>query len=274
MTADDLRGRPAALIVGHPGHELRVHRWLELARPTVHVITDGSGRTGRSRLPSTDTVLARTGASRGAVFGVWSDAAIYRILLEGDGSPVLALVNTLAESLAGVDYVVADALEGFNPSHDLCRLIVNAAIDRAARRTGRALGNYDVLLDGDPRDCPEHLRADAVQLRLDDDDLARKIDAALGYAELRGETERALAAFGRDAFRIETLRPVRDPREGVDGLAEDPPYYERYGAQQVAAGHYDDVIRYRAHVQPIARLLWRDAAAAGGAHVTVSGTSA
>lgn len=273
MRADILTGRRAALVIGHPGHELRVHRWLELAQPTVHVLTDGSGRTGRSRLPSTEAVLGRTGATPGAVFGVGSDADIYRFLLDGNASPVLDIVNVLAGALADAEYVVADAIEGFNPSHDLCRLIVNAAVARVARRTGRALGNYDILLDGDPRACPEDRRAGAVELRLEDDDLARKIDAALAYPELRGETEHALAAFGRDAFRIETLRPVRDLREGVDALAEDPPFYERYGAQQVAAGHYPEVIRYRAHVQPMARLLWRDEAPAAGVQETISRTS-
>ena len=33
-----------ALVIGHPGHELLVHGWLEVARPIVFVFTDGSGR--------------------------------------------------------------------------------------------------------------------------------------------------------------------------------------------------------------------------------------
>lgn len=31
----------AALVVAHPGHELRVYGWLEQARPRVFVLTDG-----------------------------------------------------------------------------------------------------------------------------------------------------------------------------------------------------------------------------------------
>jgi hypothetical protein len=269
MTMDELRGRRAVLVVGHPGHELRVHRWLELATPTVHVITDGSGRTGRSRVASTAAVLARAGCSQGAVFGACSDAAIYATILRGEAAPLLRIVETLAEAFQDADYVAADALEGFNPSHDFCRLMVNAALGRVAR----TIGNYDVLLDGDPRACPEHLRADAVELVLDDDALGRKIEAALGYPELRDETSRALAAYGADAFRVEMLRPVRDLREGVEALDEDPPYYERYGSEQVAAGHYREVIRYQAHVRPLARALWRGAEAADAAHETVNVTS-
>jgi hypothetical protein len=29
---------PAALVIGHPGHELRVHGWMEHARPQVFVL--------------------------------------------------------------------------------------------------------------------------------------------------------------------------------------------------------------------------------------------
>ena len=55
-----------ALIIGHPGHELRVFNWLEVTRPTVFVITDGSGKEGRSRLASTAQILKQTGAREGA----------------------------------------------------------------------------------------------------------------------------------------------------------------------------------------------------------------
>jgi len=52
-----------ALIIAHPGHELRVHHWLEKTRPLVFVLTDGSGRTAQSRLHSTTRILERAGAT-------------------------------------------------------------------------------------------------------------------------------------------------------------------------------------------------------------------
>lgn len=62
--------------------------------------------------------------------------------------------------------------------------------------------------------------------------------------------------MGVEAFRVEYLRPV-DSRAGYGGPAEEPPFYERYGEQQVAAGHYERVLRYREHVAPLAKALWR-----------------
>ena len=73
---------PALLVVGHPGHELMVHGWLEAARPLVMVLTDGSGHAGVSRLPSTAALLARAGATPGPIFGRFTDVELYRALLD------------------------------------------------------------------------------------------------------------------------------------------------------------------------------------------------
>src|SRR5207253_5484219 len=39
--APALPGGRAALVIAHPGHELRVYHWLRLARPSVFILTDG-----------------------------------------------------------------------------------------------------------------------------------------------------------------------------------------------------------------------------------------
>src|SRR5438552_300306 len=72
-----LPGCRAALVIAHPGHELRVHAWVELARPLAFVLTDGSGHTGQSRLASTSRLLERTGAAPGGIYGRLTDRALY-----------------------------------------------------------------------------------------------------------------------------------------------------------------------------------------------------
>ncbi|MSQ47696.1 MAG: hypothetical protein EXR78_04785 [Deltaproteobacteria bacterium] len=57
-----LFAKPAALVIAHPGHELRLHGWLQHARPWVSVLTDGSGHADHSRLDSTTTLLHDVGA--------------------------------------------------------------------------------------------------------------------------------------------------------------------------------------------------------------------
>src|SRR5205085_11261535 len=83
--------RRAALVVAHPGHELRLHHWLERARPTVCVLTDGSGRSGPSRLGFTADLLGRLGAEAGPIFGRFSDLDAYDALLAGRTEPFVAL---------------------------------------------------------------------------------------------------------------------------------------------------------------------------------------
>ncbi len=251
----------AALVIAHPGHELRVHHWLERHRPSVCVLTDGSGSTGVSRLASTSAVLAAAGAAAGPIYGHFTDRDLYAAIRRGDPAPFLQLARTLAAALIELDVelVVGDALEGFNPGHDMCRYLLNLAVAIVERDTGRRLGNRAFVLDAAPgsNDGPP---ADGVwTIDLDEAALERKLAAAAGYPELRGEVETAIGRFGRHAFAVECLMDTRELRQGVDRLDEEPPGYERYGDARVRAGRYDDVLRYRAHVQPLVRALWQDA---------------
>lgn len=263
----------AALVIAHPGHELRVHQWLDLVKPVVFVLTDGSGRTGKSRLPSTTRVLVDAGARAGRIYGRFTDAELYQIIRRGDLAPLLRVMRELSEALSelAVDYVVGDALEGFNPSHDLCRFLINGAAWLIRKETGRELRNFDFLLDGDPKaflsskDSSEPL----MRIGLDERALDRKLAAAHGYTELRAETESALKRFGPQAFSTELLRPVVDWRQGLDQMDQEPPYYEIFGERQVRAGFYDDVIRYRAGLRPLVNSLWNQA----GLERVVDGTT-
>ena len=242
----------SAIVVAHPGHELRVFHWMERMRPLYCCFTEGSGGGGSSRMPSTDVVLERVGSRPGPVYGRYSDKEIYRILLAGQTDVFVALVEELAELFVseGIDEVVGDAVEGFNPSHDVCRFVIDGAVALARRRTQQPIDNQDFVLDGRPDACPEACRDAATWVRLDDAALDRKIDAALQYPELRPEVHAALERYGRGAFAVECLRPVTTALM-LDALDGELPFYERYGEQRVRDGRYAEIIRYRQHVLPV-----------------------
>lgn len=252
-----LHDRPALLVVAHPGHELRVHAWLETARPEVWVLTDGTGHGSPDRLPSTRRLLDTVGARPGPVFGAFSDRAAYDMLLTGDAGPMAAIAQRLAERLAGEEepYVVADALEGFNPVHDLCRILVDAAVVLAGRRRG-PVPAFDFPLEASPDARRADGADDDVRLELDETALARKVAAARAYPEMAAEVDRALAAHGEQAFAVERLRAVR-PLRPLDEQLAGPPLYERYGEQRVAAGQYATVLRLDEHFAPFAEELRR-----------------
>jgi hypothetical protein len=240
----------AAMIIGHPGHELRVHHWLETARPEVLVLTDGSGRTQHSRLPSTTRIL---------VYGRFTDAEMYQVMLLGRTDVAVKLLEEISAWLiAGkFDLVAGDALEGYNTSHEFCRFLIGAACELVRRQTGRALASYDFLLTGRPDDCPEALRPGAIHLQLDAAAIERKLAAAGSYPELQHEVEMALKQFGKTVFAHEWLRPVANDA-GLK-LADGKPFYETHGEKQHAAGHYQHVIRAQEHMLPLARAMWHHA---------------
>jgi hypothetical protein len=123
------------------------------------------------------------------------------------------------------------------------------------RQRGKAIRNFDFVLDGRPDQAPGRARRGAVWLSLDDEALARKLQAATSYRELAFEVDRALRGFGPEAFRTECLRPV-DAWESVTG-PQRPVFYEAYGASKVLAGHYLQVLRYREHMAPLIQALRR-----------------
>ena len=249
--------RKAGLVIAHPGHELRVYHWLEQDRPVVFVLTSGSGRSDQSRLESTTKLLEQVDARPGRVFGRFSDGEIYQSILRRDISLFIQIIEDLVESAAGeqIDFMAGDAIEGYNPAHDICRLVINAAVEILRRRHNYSLANFDFLLVGPPDACPSHLRNGAYWLHLNDKDFKRKLHAARDYPELWPEVADALRDNDPQAFRVECLRPVHDSMHRY--RLEDPPFYERHGEKRVATGFYREVLRYREHMLPLAEAILR-----------------
>lgn len=248
--------RPA-LVIGHPGHELVVHGWLELVQPLVFVFTDGSGRSNQSRLASTTKIITETGAKCGSIYGRLTDAAAYEAILNHDFDLFIGLANELCEAFVAkrIDYVAGDASEAYNPMHDVCRLVINAAVTLARRLRGHRVGNLEFSLINQSSICHEPPHAGGICRRLDDAAFARKMAAAHGYAELAGEVHATLERTSTEALRAECLRPV-DPGPG-DYRCDHPAFYEQYGERQVAAGYYHQVLRYNEHIAPLAEALRR-----------------
>ncbi|HEX5069242.1 MAG TPA: hypothetical protein VFV78_03420 [Vicinamibacterales bacterium] len=255
MSRHRLTAGPALLVVGHPGHELMVHGWMEAARPMVMVLTDGSGQTGVSRLPSTAALIARAGATAGPIFGRFSDAEIYRTLLERR-TPVFAdLVDELADVIVDhhIGVVAGDDAEGFNPTHDVCRLIIDAAVRLAGGRASRPVLNAAFALMDAPGAARRATTRRQTTFTLEPAALDRKMAAALSYAEMAAEVSSARARWGDESFGIETFRHVRDGE--VWRPADGPPYYERHGRKRVDEGAYQEMICYDQHIRPLANVL-------------------
>ena len=248
----DFSGHKPALLIGHPGHELRVFHFIEKYRPRVYVITDGSGADRTSRIDTTKQILESCGATLSPVMGYFTDREMYRIMLENDTGRLFELVDLILADLEEhhIEALAGDAIEGYNPTHDICRYIINSLADILEARSGKPVPNHEFLLDSLPT-AEEAAACDIITL--DEDAYLRKYKAAETYTELAGEFQRAVNKYGTAPFRKEYLKPVSKPY--VFTTWDQIPYYEQYAAQRKAQGVYNEVISFRQHVMPlIARL--------------------
>jgi hypothetical protein len=253
------QSRATALVIAHPGHELRVFEWARHHHARVYVLTDGSGRSGVSRLSSTASLLDSLRCERGEVFGAVSDREIYRAIREHDYAFFLELLDVLSASFQShdIELVAGDATEWFNPAHDVCRMLINAATEVSQMATGREISNYEFCLTEWEQGTQETHDGQCWHMNLDDGSLHAKLDAANAYLELRDEVERAVASRGEEHFRTECLRRVTERRP----IVPEKPFYETWGEKRVAEGEYASVIRYQEHILPLQQAIDRHVAA-------------
>ncbi len=233
------------LVIAHPGHELRIWEWVTLHRPVVFILTDGSGGQGEARIGYSKKILLRAGATLGDWCGAFADREVYDLILQNQVERLAAELQLQPGRL-----VVGDLAEGYNTAHDLCRAMINAAVDLAAQDRAAVSRNLAFPLMGDPGKAWEGRLPAAGAIHLDETRLEAKLEAARGCGALRNEVEAALKATGKESFATEYLfeTPVGPLR---DAVPEEPPFYETFGEKRVAEGSYQNVIRYRGHMLPL-----------------------
>jgi len=229
------------LLVAHPGHELLLHGWISRNKPVVHILTDGAAYSS-GRLASTAEHLRCAGARAGAIFGRLSDREAYEMILERNTALLFSLAEELAEDLESdqPSIIVSDSAEGYNPVHDLCRLIAGAAI----AMSGVATKQYEYAVVNHP----QSFDAAAIVVELNDAEYAVKMERARRQAGALIDIDELLIKHGADAYRREWLSPVVDWALIDEGA---PPLYERFGEERVAAHRYTNVIRRREHMLPL-----------------------
>ncbi len=240
---------PTALIVAHPGHELLLHHFMEQVRPIVFVLTDGSGSHGQDRTGFSRDVIQRAGAVVGPLFGPASDRDWYQSILAGELGMFQAARETIVAACKalGVTRLVGDAVELFNPMHDLCAAVAAAVASDLASLGGGDIQVFDFAIESEPPEA-----AESVELALDAEALARKLAAAQSYLPLIAEILPRTAASA--ALATERLRRT-DGLELWPGQPPGDPFYETFGRGRIAEGAYRDLITYAGHVRPIAAAL-------------------
>lgn len=234
-------GQRPLLLHAHPGHELRLFGWMERQKPTLFLMTDGSGG-GAARTHYSLQAALSAGASPGAVFGLAPDRDWYVAILTFDLTMFDKVVGALVEAAnaEGSTLIVSDAVDGYNPMHDLCEAVAAAAV-RALRQQGRNVVHLvaRAVAGGAADDI-------ATELRLDQDAQQRKQVAVDAYTSLAEEARRLLgdepAALSHEYLRRPTFA----------WQAQWSPSWEDVGASRVATQKYRQRIEYARHVRPLA----------------------
>jgi hypothetical protein len=255
MTAQSGR---AVLILGHPSHEVRVFTWMLKTKPVVSVLTDGSANRGFRVCEHTASYLQERGIPLGSMFGAFPDRQFYAHILSQDFQFFRSVSRHLAEELCdeSVGLVAGDSIEGFNPTHDICRLLIDAAVLIARLKRKQPLANYEFTLVGPVKPKDKACDGASILVTLTDEERGQKIEFAKVYPGVAEDVARQLAAHGAESFGEEFLYPSDESRL-FRPLFHDKPPYELYGEMRVLSGFYSSVLRYSEHVRPIQEDLCR-----------------
>ncbi|CAN7562975.1 hypothetical protein LJR225_004145 [Phenylobacterium sp. LjRoot225] len=243
------------LAVAHPGHELRLTRWIEQRRPTVFILTSGSRHgVDRARVDASRRLLETLGARPGQLFGQCLDRDVYAWIMAGETRRFSNLARQLADHIVDqrLDAVVTDAWQLYNVTHDIWHLVTRAAVALASERLGRRVACFDYAVT--PPSLALRSMGETHEIRrLDDGEVRRKQELAAVFPAIAQDVAEVLAVGGPAFIATESLhlpRPMPEllPRPG------ETPIYEQFGEMRVQAGLYDSVLRWR-HAAPIAAEL-------------------
>ena len=248
-------GALAAVLLAHPGHELRLHGWISRFRPLAILLTTGS-RSGedRSRRQASEHMLDNLECARADAFGAVLDRDFYDLVLSGDARPFRRWIDAVAAALTAhrIDRVIVDGWQLYSVSHDLAHIIGRLAAQQATQISGRPIEvlQYEVvpaaLGVGD-------LGPAVARFLLSEDELQAKRAAVEAYPGIEAELEELGRIERADALRVEALFSVAPMTELLRQPARKP-NYELYGETRQSQGTYSEVIRWH-HVEAIIRQI-------------------
>lgn len=249
--------RRSALVFSHPNHELAVFGLIQRVQPALIFLTDGGGP---GRIEETKRALAQLGLAHRAHFFDYAEAAFYAALLDGDRRFFGAVADRIGESLAALDpeHVLCDAIELYNPVHDLTLPLVRAALGSRQTRVYEIPLIYQKPQAGEAYEVqrlPPALRDRRIALRLTPAEVDVKILARDSiYGELRRQLGAVLDTLPREQLAEEEIVPATETLPALpDG--DRVLRYEWRGRLLHTRGLFGRCITWAEHYRPMAGAL-------------------
>jgi hypothetical protein len=241
-------------VFSHPNHELAVFGYVQRLRPRLLFLTDGGGP---ERLAETRAGLESIGLLHNARFLDHTEAAFYDALVEGNIAFFQSVSAEIRDEIDRVtpDEVYYDAVEFYNPVHDMSTPLVRRALPSSFK--GR---EYEVPLvyqqegPGESYEIqrfPRSQQRDEVSIRLTDGELEAKVSARDRiYSQLRQQMGPLIGRLPLEHLKSEVVARTLDSLPTPD--ATRTLRYEWRGQLLKARGEVDNVITYVHHYLPIA----------------------
>jgi hypothetical protein len=240
-------------VFSHPNHELAVFGLVRRWQPHLLFLTDGGGE---ERVAQTRRGLESIGLGARARFLDRSEQSLYDALLRRDAGFFAVMATEVRQAVAdlGPDEVYADAVEFYNPVHDVTLPIVTAAL----RGTGRARVLEVPLVYQRPgggetytvQRAPASYGARRIDVPLTADELAAKEHARdTIYGLLAHQMGPILSALPRAHLAVEEVAMAATglAQPGTDRTLR----YEWRGALRQRRAEVTDVITYAGHYVPV-----------------------
>lgn len=242
------------LFAGHPGHELLAYKFLMEYKPHVIFLTTGSGNTDDPRINSSIQLIESLGLKVFRPFEPFTDRLLYNLVMNGGFQEFANVKSSLIAFIEqhDIELIVGDALEGFNPSHDLCRYIINASVQELPPE--KKILNYDFLLDEVSRNQVSQKSDSDIVLKLDEEEMESKLNACRVYSRLKFEVDRFFEKYGSEFFSLEYFRKISNTLE-ISNWEEEAPFYETHGRKRVEEGVYESALLFESHMKPLANHL-------------------
>jgi hypothetical protein len=244
------------VVFSHPNHELAIFGLLQRRRPSLIYLTDGGGP---ERIEQTQRGLASIGLLDRAVFLNHREQRLYDALLDGDLAFYRDLARQVRTTIAERKpaEVLCDAVEFYNPVHDVSLPVVWAAVGEPAipifevplihQRPGER-ETYEVQRPRASR------RAEQIELQLSAEELAAKLHARDQiYASLANQLGPVTCDLPVSHLQLEVITPTTTPLPVPDNSIV--LRYEWRAALLKARGEIAREITYGRHYRPLVSIL-------------------
>ncbi len=248
------------MVFGHPAHELALFGFLQRFRPQIVIVTDGGSE---ERIKQSRAGLDSIGLE--ATYLNFAENDFYVALLRRDVAFFETVADLLHTQIATADprQIFCDAIEFYNPVHDITLPLVLRAAEAAPQATIFEVPSvYQTLTNGEHYEI-QRIPAASAQRRFRHHSTTEELRAKIGardeiYLSLRDQAGPEFSALTAEHLAVEEVALGGDPFVSP-GAAGRELRYEWRAKLLKQAGVIDEIITRAGHFIPAVRSLLANA---------------